>query len=157
MEYQVLELIYPYLDKKESIFQALVCREWFEIIKFQGQGGSFVTPYSILVSPTLLSYSNSLLNLVYNEKIAKAIIKIGDLETIKLFGSTYDLRYDRNYMDLSAKHGHLETMKWLFKNGSKLDIHTFDAAARNGNISAMKWLLDNRCGFKYAVENGCPH
>ena len=159
MDYQVLELVYPYLDKKESIFQALVCKEWLEIIKSQGQG-SFVTPYSILTTPSLLSYSNEILSLVNTHKVAVEVIKIGNLETIKYLHSTYDLCLsDSNYMDISAKYGSLETMKWLLKNGSKLDIHTFNAAVRNGNLLAMKWLLDNGCGFSYgtldlAVKNG---
>ena len=43
----------------------------------------YSTPYNVLTTPTLLSYADTYLNLVYNEIVNEKIIKIGNLESIK--------------------------------------------------------------------------
>ena len=180
MDYQVLELIIPYLDKKESLFQALVCKEWLQMIKQE----SFATPYSVIRSPSLLCYSNKFLNLVCTEKIKRNIIINGTLDTIKcleLYHSKYlscfqsleTKQFKEKYLNYATQSGNLETMKWLFKNGCHFTSNTFNYAAENGNLESMKWLKDNGCEFtaftfnsavrngslenmKWLLENGCP-
>ena len=109
MDYQVLELISPYLDKDEAIFHALVNKDWLDVVK-----GQFKTPYHVLTSPTLLSYSHTMLNLVFNDKVAEAILGFGNLETIKYLDSKYKLCNEK-YMDHATNNGHLLAMKWLKK------------------------------------------
>jgi len=84
MEYQVLELVEPYLDKNDSIFHALVSKEWLQVVKMRDE--SFITPYGVIISHTLLGYSINFLNLVCIDKIEKIkgnIIKNGNLENMK--------------------------------------------------------------------------
>ena len=149
MDYQVLELIAPYLDKEESIFHSLVSKDWLQVVKDQ----PFKTPYKVLTTPTLLSYSYTMLDLVYNDTVAEAVLKIGDLETIKVLHKNYDLCKDKKYMTSAAIYGHLLVMKWLLDNGCDVAWNTFSCAAQNGNLENMKWLKDSGFGFGYNTFN----
>ena len=146
MDYQVLELVAPYLDN-ESIFHALVSKEWLHVVKGHKP---FQTTYRGLTSPTLLSYSHTMLNLVYTDVVAEAIIKAGDLETIKMLHSNYNL-CDSKYMNSATKYGHLLAMKWLKDNGCGFSRSTFSWASERGNLLAMKWLKDNGCLINYKL------
>jgi len=153
MDYQVLELVCPYLDKDEAIFHALVNKDWLQVTNYRVKDQpSFGTPYHVLTSPTLLAYSESTLSLAYNDKVAEAILKIGNLETIQLLHSKYDLK-NKKYMTSAAINGHLLVMKWLLDNGCDVAWNTFSCAAQNGNIENMKWLKDSGSGFGYYTFN----
>ena len=154
MDYQVLELVCPYLDKGEAIFHSLVNKDWLLVIKEQ----PFKTPYRVIVTPSLLSYSYAILNLVYNETVASEIIKVGNLETIKILHNNHNL-CDSKYMNRASRSGHLDVMKWLKANGCEFSWDTFDYASTNGSLVNMEWLKENGCEFDYytftyAAKNG---
>lgn len=55
------------------------------------------------------------------------------------FGCTTDA------MDLAAKNGHLEVVKWLHENRTEgCSIDALERAAENGHLEIVKWLCENR-------------
>lgn len=76
-----------------------------------------------------------------------------------------------NYIDIAAKNGHFEILKWLCKNGCEIDSYTIGYFTHN-NTDMIKWLRQNNsqwhshaCGFlaadcdiellEWAYNNGC--
>ena len=168
MNYQVLNLIQPYLAKNNLIFASLVNKDWQQIINKE----NYKTPYSVLTTKSLLSYSVSHLQLVINEKVKEVIIKLGNVDTIKYLHTKTDI-IDPKYLNYAARHGHLEIIIWLKNNGCEFGQDTFCIAAQNGNLRNMKWLFENGCQFsqdifciaakngslcnmKWLLDNGCP-
>ena len=161
MNYQVFQLISPYLNKNTYIFSALVCREWHKIINKD----IYSTPYSCLTTKSLLSYADKNLKLVYNKKgfiiiggLESTINMIGDFESIKYLHTKTDIMSPL-YSHYATSNGNLEIMKWFRSNGCGFTDNTFGDAALNGNLENMKWLLENGCHFNYdtftrAAENG---
>lgn len=43
-------------------------------------------------------------------------------------------------MDLAAKYGHLDVLKWLYTMGIRYTLDTIDIAYKNGHEKAAKWL-----------------
>jgi len=91
MNYYIFQLISFYLDITDYIFYALVCKDWKEIINLIRKDNKYKTKYKVLISKSLLCYSDKLLNLVYNEKVKQTIIKIGDLDSIKYLHTKTDI------------------------------------------------------------------
>jgi len=169
--------VYPYLNKNYYTIYKLVCRDFRDNINL-GYRGKVITPYSVLTSKSLLSYSSDILNLVYDRMLRGTIIKIGDLESIKYLHTKTDIIFpkfgDTNYTFASAaEKGNLMAMKWLLENGCTFGNFTFCHAAKKGNLDNMKWLKDNGCPFdnatfsdtagngnlvnmEWLLENGCP-
>ena len=144
MDYQVFDLVQPYIDKSHLIFVALVCKDWLNIINKK----TYKTPYKTLTSPTLLSYADQYLDLAYNEKVKEVFIKVGDLESIKYLHTKTHLIHSR-YFTCAARHGTLNTMKWLLGYGCEFGHDTFTRAAIYGNLENMKWLHENGCPYGY--------
>ena len=180
MNYQVFDLIAPYLNKDIHIFPALVCKGWNHIINDIKQTNEYKTPYNVLILQSLLSYSEKNLKLVINENVKEVIIKLGNLDTIKsieLYNSRFfsflqnnTIKLSRkNYMRYAIESGNLENMKWLKTNGCGFDGNQvatkdhmswlqdngchFNSAATNGNLENMKWLKLNGCPFNFSTFN----
>ena len=168
MNYQVLNLIQPYVSQNNLIFYALVCNDWHQVINKK----DYKTPYHTLTSVALLSYSHEHLKMVINETVKGIIIKLGSIESLTYLHTKTDL-IKKRYMDYAVVKGSLATMKWLKANGCKFNDLTFAIAATNGNLDTMKWLLENGCEFtdytfsratsngnlenmKWLRDNGCP-
>ena len=155
MDYQVFDLVAPYIDKSHHIFVSLVCKDWLNIINKK----KYSTPYNVLTTKSLLSYADQYLNLVCGrEKVKETIIKIGNLESIKYLHTKTHLIHSR-YFTCAARNGNLNTMKWILGSGCEFGHDTFTTAAKNGNLDNMKWLKKNGCPFGYntfsmTAENG---
>ena len=143
MDYQVFDLVQPYLHENHLIFASLVCKDWLTIIKIINKK-IYSTPYNVLTSPTLLSYADQYLNLAYDETVKETIIKIGNLDSIKYLHTKTDIINTR-YLNYATKNGLLEVMKWLLENGCSFDINTFNYAVKNGSKENMKWLQEQGC------------
>ena len=84
---------------------------------------------------------------------------------------------DSNTIMAAARHGHLEVIQYLYKNGCRWDPEscpeTTANVARHGHLEVMKYLHANGCPWhpnatggaaqyghldvlKYLHENGCP-
>ena len=145
MDYQVFDLVQPYIDKSHLIFASLVCKDWLNIIKIINKK-TYSTPYKTLTSPTLLSYADQYLNLAYDEKVKETIIKMGNPESIKYLHTKTDI-LDGVYFNYAVENGLLDAMKCLLEIGCEFCDFTFNIAALHGNLDNMKWLKDNGCEF----------
>ena len=144
MNYQVFDLVQPYIADSNLIFVSLVCKDWLNIINKK----TYSTPYNVLTSPTLLSYADQYLNLVYDETVKETIIKVGDLESIKYLHTKTDIINTR-YLNYATENGNLDTMKGLQAIGCEFRYDTFMYAAKHGNLDNMKWLLDKGAQFSF--------
>ena len=155
MNYLVFQILSIYLDKNNFIFYSLVCKEWNKIIKIIKKDSNYQTPYSVLISKSVLQYAEEYLNLKYCHIVKLAIIKNNDLKTIQYLNEkTNILNWYGSY-----NYANLDTMKWLKENGCEFDSVTFNNAASNGNLDNMKWLKENGCEicqntFSSAASNG---
>ena len=168
MNYLVFQILSIYLDKNNFIFYSLVCKEWNKIIKIIKKDSNYQTPYSVLISKSVLQYAEEYLNLKYCHIVKHAIIKNNDLKTIQYLNEkTNILNWYGSY-----KYANLDTMKWLKENGCEFGYDTFRWIAHAGNLDTMKWLKENGCEFrpytfssaasngnldnmKWLKENGC--
>ena len=157
MDYQVFDLVLPYLPESHLIFASLVCKDWLNIIKIINKN-KYKTPYNVLTTKNLLSYADKYLDLAYNEKVKEVFIKVGDLESIKYLHTKTEIT-DSKYLHYAIENGNLDTMKGLQAIGCVFGHDTFTTAAKNGNLDNMKWLHKNGCPFGYntfsmTAENG---
>ena len=143
MNFLVFQVLYNYnyLDNNNFIFYSLVCKDWNKIIEIIKKDSNYQTPYSVLISESLLQYAEEYMKLVYCDNVKHAIIKNNDLKTIQyLSGKTNILDWHGSY-----NYANLDTMKWLKENGCNFCYDTFRYAVSNGNLDIMKWLKENGC------------
>jgi hypothetical protein len=76
---------------------------------------------------------NSLSRLFYIDNEGYQCLKVsmnGDQCEVSMNGS----------MDLAAKYGHLEVVKWLYKKGERFTPKSLDSAIKDGHLEVVKWL-----------------
>jgi hypothetical protein len=84
------------------------------------------------------------------------------------YGSLYYLNkhkktiiWKKSFMDLAARFGQLEVVKWLHENRTEgCTVEAMNKAASNGHLEVVKWLHENRTegctvlAMEWAAENG---
>ena len=154
MNHLICKLVYPYLDEDYLTIYKLVCRDFRDNINLGYRGKVITTPYSVLTSKSLLSYSHDILNLVYNEKVIETLFKIGDLDSIKYLHTKTDI-IDSEWLNIAAENRDLTTMKWLFDNGCKLTYSMYFYAVCNFHLDISAWLKDNGCPTTRPASEYC--
>ncbi len=67
----------------------------------------------------------------------------GHMEVVKWLHNN-GKSYSTRAMDLASRYGHLDVVKWLHYNGKRCTTNAMDWAAENGHLDVVKWLHNNR-------------
>lgn len=90
--------------------------------------------------------------LEFVQDIMEWALVYGDLQTLIWTHEQLGCMYTRSYpMDIAAKHGHLDIVRWLYEKrynpyGKEISVsghNLFDLLAREGQLHIMQWLDEN--------------
>jgi hypothetical protein len=76
----------------------------------------------------------------------------GHLETLKWIRKNGG-EWSTLAADKAALNGHLETLKWIRKNGGEWSTLAADNAARNGHLETLKWVRENGGEWTHRAAN----
>ena len=100
----------------------------------------FFSDYRRLINSSNYHY-DELFDL-YGNKKWENINKLRSVQSMFRFKIPYFDSVDP--MNLAAKNGHLEIVKWLHESGGICTTFAMDLAAYNGHLEIVKWLHENR-------------
>lgn len=83
----------------------------------------------------------------FGEEELLTAIHTGDDQMVRLLINTYGTPCTDNTLNFAAKHGQLELVKLMHRNGCNLTTETMTNAACSGNIELLNWLRQHSVGY----------
>lgn len=163
----VITHVSGFVDDKDFLFFALVCKTWKNVWGQRPTNTKAVTPTT---SVSQLSYSFGC-GLRPTTTVCAAAIEIGRLDLLRCARAN-QCPWQGDLCELAAEAGDLDLLQWSRTRGYPWGPKTCALLARGGHLKALQWCRKNGCSWdkttfdeaekerddlvEWAVANGCP-